>query len=173
MAKRIRRNWTVLVTGHKLEGTARRSVLEISGVECPYLYYRAAPNRSGERLALPLLEGYLLVRSSAELLPQIRSCKGVASILGSAQNHEVDHLLCLVQSDGYVHLASEDPPAFSLGDAVRATGSAFSSQLGEYVGDEVGSSRRGNVLYRLMKREIVVAMDRYQLRFEGRWSGEH
>lgn len=170
MVKRMRKLWYVLTTGHKLEGTARRSVLEIEGIDCPYLYYRASPDRRGDRKALPLLEGYLLVRCSAAFYHQLRSCKGVVSVLGTAQNHEVDHLLGLVQSDGYVHLFDQEPPAFSLGDAVRATSGTFSSQLGEYIGDEPKSGRRGNVLYRFMRREVVVSMDRYNPRREGHWS---
>jgi len=168
-----RKFWAVVETEYRSEGTARRSALAL-GVGCPLLAYRARAER-GVRKITPLFQGYLLVRlDRREGWSGLTTAKGVRGLLRGARDadndgigvvpdEEVDFLLGLVQSDGYVHLPEHEPPALVLGDAVRATAGAFVGHLGAYGGPDPSDARRSMFVFELMGREVAHSISRYSL----------
>ena len=166
--KSPRKFWAALETEHRSENLARLSVQDI-GVEVCFLQYRARPVR-GVRHATPLFQGYIIARIDHEDRSALRSCRGVRSLVlgaggcvGRVPDGEMEYLQSLVGADGYVQLDRENPPAFLLHDAVRATTGMFGYFMGEYRGLDQNNSRRAMVAFSFMGREVVSSLSRYDL----------
>src|ERR1700761_3454425 len=120
-SRRQRKHW-ILVESESSSGNLLRISIEQSGREVLRPLYREAARR-GVRRVLPLLENYLLVRvDRRDDLVDLRSMRGLRSIARGADggdssappaivpDWQVDRILALVGDDGYVQLASENPP---------------------------------------------------------------
>ena len=174
MASLRRRFWTAAHTEHQSEGLARRSVQSL-GIEVYFPQYRERA-RGGVRRVLPLFERYLLIRLDRRNgWRGLESCRGLRGLLRGADGGDceappsaipdetIGWIRSLEGADGYVTLEGEEPPAFALHDAVTALRGMFRDTVGEYRGIDRDNQRRASIAFRVLGREIISSVPRYDL----------
>lgn len=166
-----KRFWVAVETGTGSERTALASARQLD-VEVFFPVYKARPVR-GVRRTLPLFEGYLMIRVVRGVTPlgELGRSKGVRRVMrgagdchGYVPDAEIRYLKSRCDSEGFVELESEEPPAFALREEVVALCGAFEGQIGEFRGIDQTNSRRAMVAFQFMGREAVSSLSRYDLR---------
>lgn len=165
-----KRFWVAVETEIRSERTACASAKDL-GIEVFFPVFKARPVK-GVRKTLPLFEGYIIVRVQRDVTPlgDLGRAKGVRRVMrgagdchGYVPDHEIKHLRSRCDSEGYIELESEEPPAFSLNEAVIALTGAFEGQIGEFRGIDQTNSRRAMVAFQFMGREAVSSLSRYDI----------
>ena len=160
---RWRKFWIVVETHHSQEW-AVKSILAELGLD-PYLpLYRAARDTRGERKPLPLFPGYLFAKHTSSSWRAACSVRGVRQVLMSgpqspSQVHEsviAERIRAHEDELGYVRVEGEEPPAYSLHDAVTATRGMFAKQTGTFTGRT--SASRCRVLFSILGRNVESEM---------------
>lgn len=172
--RQARKFWTAAETRYGSEAEARRSVISL-GHEVYFPQFREKA-RNGVRRVLPLLDRYLLVRLDRRdnWLP-IDSAKGIVGIMRGAHggndfskpavipDDRIEYIRSLEDELGYVRLELEEPPAFAFREQVIALKGAFRDQRGEYRGIDQQNSRRAQVAFTVLGRDVLSSVARYDL----------